>query len=132
MKIYRMSSDRDLRYMKILNTTLLTIFVILIAGSLFLLGIDFTRGILLGCSVVAINFFVSQKILARIVKDKKWQGWMLIVYLFKFSISMAILYAGVAIWNFNGWSIILGLSSIFVAVIISTVLRGIFLQDRAD
>jgi len=107
-----------------LNLSLMLIFVALVAGGYAAQGLDFAKATLVGCIVVAINFFLSQRLLGRLLVEKKMQAALLLSYLFKFALSVAILFFAVTRWNMDVIGLMLGLSSIFLSVVLSTFFRA--------
>ena len=111
------------RRVLVLNITLLVIFAVLILGGYWFQGLDFAKATLIGCTVVAINFFISQRLIARLIIEKKLQINLLITYIFKLGISILVLYYAVTTMRVDSVGLMLGLSSILFATVISTLLR---------
>ena len=107
----------------VLNITLLVIFAVLILGGYWFSGLDFAKATLIGCTVVAINFFISQRLIARLIIERKLQINLLITYIFKLGVSILILYYAVTSLRVDSVGLMLGLSSILFATVISTLLR---------
>ncbi len=107
----------------VLNVSLLLIFAILIGGGYAVEGVDFAKGTLIGCIVVAINFFVSQRLVGQLIIEKSVHPVLLLVYFFKLGASVLILFVAVVKYNFDKVGLMLGLSSIIFAVVLSTLVR---------
>ncbi|MFH2129825.1 MAG: ATP synthase subunit I [bacterium] len=107
-----------------LNLTLLLIFAGLIGGGYAFKGVDFAKGTLVGCIVVAINFFISQRLLGQLILEKKLQVRLLLSYLFKLTLSIVILFLAVTRLKVDLIGLMLGLSSIFFSVVLSTLFKG--------
>ena len=107
----------------VLNMTLLAIFAVLTLGGYWFRGLDFAKATLIGCTVVAINFFVSQRLIAKLIIERKLQATLLITYIFKLGFSVLILYYAVITLRVDSIGLMLGLSSILFATVISTLLR---------
>ncbi len=107
-----------------LNLSLLLIFAVLVGGGYLAQGLDFAKAILVGCIVVAINFFLSQRLIGQLMVEKKMRAALLLSYLFKFALSVTILFFAVTRWNMDLIGLMLGLSSIFLSVVLSTFFRG--------
>lgn len=106
-----------------LNLTLVSMFIILPLGAFFLMGLDFTKATLLGCLVVAINFFVSQRLIARVIVEKRIPIVSLLLYMLKLGISGLIIYLAIK-YKYDPWGLMLGLTSIFFATMIASLMRG--------
>ncbi len=106
-----------------LNLSLLFIFVVLIGGGYAAVGVDFAKGTLIGCVVVAINFFISQRLIGKLILEKKLQVNLLLSYFFKLALSIIILFLAVTRLKTDLIGLMLGLSSIFFAVVLSTILK---------
>jgi len=106
-----------------LNVSLLLVFAVLVGGGYAVEGLDFAKATLLGCIVVAINFFLSQRLLDRLFFEKKLRVSLVLSYLFKFALSVAVLFFAVTRWNMNVIGLMLGLSSIFLSVVLTTFFK---------
>jgi hypothetical protein len=119
----KMKDPIERRRVLILNLTLVAMFLILPIGGYFLMGLDFAKATLVGCLVVAINFFVSQRLIARVIVERKIPVMALFLYMLKLGISGLIIY--LAIKNdYDAWGLMLGLTSIFFATMIASLMRG--------
>ncbi len=107
----------------VLNLTLVGILALLPLGGYLVNGIDFAKATLVGCLVVAINFFVSQRLLGRVIRERTIPIALLMLYLGKLGISALIIYYAIK-YRMDPWGLMIGLSSIFWATIISSLMRG--------
>lgn len=107
-----------------LNLSLLAIFALLVGGAYAVEGLDFAKATLVGCIVVAINFFMSQRLIGKLILEKKLQARLLLSYLFKLTLSVVILFVAVTRLNMDPMGLMLGLSSIFLSVVLSTIFKG--------
>ncbi len=78
---------------------------------------------MIGCGVVAINFFISQRLIGKLILEKKLQINLLLSYFFKLTLSIVILFLAVTRLKVDLIGLMLGLSSIFLAVVLSTLLK---------
>lgn len=111
------------RKVLVLNAALLTVFGVFIAGSYWFRGVDFAKGTLLGCVVVAINFFISQRLVGQLMLEQSLKPGLLFIYLLKFGISGLIIFLAVTRWQIDIPGIMLGLSSILVASVATAFVR---------
>jgi hypothetical protein len=116
----------------IFNLALLAVFALLTVGGWWLGGVDFAKATLVGCIVVAINFFVSQRLVTQFIAERTARLNLLIVYLFKLAVSVLILFVAVTRLQLDPVGLMLGLSSIIVATVISTLLRGKTPETKPD
>ena len=107
----------------ILNVVTAAILMLFPAGGYLYGGLDFAKSTLIGCSIVAINFFVSEYILAKIILEKQPTIRLLSWYLAKLGASVVILFLAVNKWNADVVGLMLGLSSMFVSAMISSALK---------
>lgn len=107
----------------VLNMTLLAVFAVLVLGAYWLQGLDFAKATLIGCIIVAINFFVSQRLIAKLILGEKFQVQLLVTYFFKLIVSILILFVAVTKLKVDTVGLMLGLSSILIATVISTLLK---------
>lgn len=108
----------------IINTTLIIIFILMIISSYWYSGIDFAKATSVGCFIVAINFFVSQRLIARLITEKTLQISLLFAYIFKLTISALILFFAVTRLKLDPLGLMIGLSSILLAVVISAMFKS--------
>lgn len=106
-----------------LNISLILVFAVFIAGGYWFAGVDFAKGTLLGCFVVAINFFLSQRLVGQLLIEKTLKPALLIAYLFKFGLSGLILFLAITRWKIDIPGIMLGLSSVLIATVLSVFAR---------
>jgi hypothetical protein len=106
-----------------LNLSLLFVFAALCGGGYAVMGVDFAKGTLIGCVVVAINFFISQRLIGKLILEKKLQINLLLSYFFKLALSIVILFLAVTRLKVDLIGLMLGLSSIFLAVVLSTMIK---------
>ena len=124
-----MKDPIERRRVGILNLTLLGVFLLFTMSGYIAVGLDFAKAILIGCLVVAINFFVSQRLLGKVLQKGKIPAALLTLYLGKLGISAVIIYYAIK-YRMNPWGLMLGLSSIFLAVIFSSLMRGEAVSEK--
>lgn len=111
----------------VLNTSLLAIFALFILGGYWYGGLDFAKGTLIGCFVVAINFFLSQRLVGNLILEKSVKPYLVVAYLGKMAISVLILFVAVIKLEVHVVGLMLGLSSILFSSIASA-----FVKKRAE
>ena len=107
----------------VLNGSLVLIFVVFVLGGYWFGGLDFAKGTLVGCLVVAINFFVSQRLVGNLILEGSVKPHLLIAYLFKLAVSVIILFLAVVKWQLDVVGVMLGLSSVLLSSLVSTMVR---------
>jgi ATP synthase I subunit len=107
----------------VLNLSLVVIFVIFVAGGYWFGGLDFAKGTLIGCVVVAINFFVSQRLVGNLILEGTLKPGLLIAYFFKLAASVLILFIAVIKIQVSVVGLMLGLSSVLFSSLVSTFVR---------
>ena len=90
----------------------------------FISGIEFAKGTLLGVFMVALNFFGIQRIFGKVIKEKR--PIYFVSYIFKFLISIILLFVAVSVFQMDSWGIAFGLSSLFFAICVFVLAIGIF------
>ena len=113
MKPTQMGLRKDLRLKKI-NLVLLALFFTVTALGGLVFGLDFAKGALVGCVVVAINFYLSQYLLARLFLPNQAKVPVVIFYILKFGLSMALLLVSLIFFQIDIWGVMVGLSTLFV------------------
>ncbi len=107
----------------VLNTSLLVIFFLLLLGGYWFGGLDFAKGTLIGCIVVAINFFVSQRLVGNLILEKSVNPILVIAYLAKLAASVLILFIAVMKLHVDVVGLMLGLSSILFSSVATAFVR---------
>lgn len=107
----------------VLNLSLVLIFVAFVLGGYWFGGLDFAKGTLVGCLVVAINFFVSQRLVGNLILEGSLKPNLLVAYLLKLAVSVLILFIAVVKWQMDVVGLMLGLSSILFSSLVSTLVR---------
>ncbi|MDX2469944.1 MAG: hypothetical protein QNL04_05135 [SAR324 cluster bacterium] len=88
----------------------------------FALGLDLALGSLVGCVVVGLNFFLSQRVAAKILYDDAGTSFALIIYVFKLGASVVILFVAVQKFGIKLEGILIGLSTVVIGVLINSMM----------
>ncbi len=119
----KIKDPTDRKRLFVLNTSLLVIFTLLVLGGYWFGGLDFAKGTLIGCIVVAINFFVSQRLVGNLILEKTFNPILVIAYLSKLGASILILFIAIMKYDVNKIGLALGLSSILFSSIATAFVR---------
>ena len=84
-------------------------------------GLDLAKGALVGCLVVGLNLFISQRFAAKVIFEKSGISFALFIYIFKLGISILVLYIAINRFHMELLGIMLGLSSVVLAIFISSL-----------
>jgi len=106
---------------KRLNLTFFTLIPIISGLGWWLWGVDFGTGALVGCFVVGINLFISQRLVAKLLYDQSSKPLALLAYFFKIGLSVLILYIAVIKFKVDLMGVALGLSTIIISILISSL-----------
>ena len=123
MIMMKIKDPLEQKRLTVINLTVLCVFAAISLGGYLWMGLDFAKATLLGCAVVAVNFFVSQRLLGKVLLDKKVPPGMLLLYLGKLGIPGLVIYLAVSS-GMDPWGLMLGLSSVVIASLVSSLLRG--------
>jgi len=115
------NSPADAERLKKINLSLVVSFVLLIGAGRFAFGLDFAKGALVGCIVVAFNFYMSQYLLARLFIPGQPRGRLITFYIFKFGLSMAFLIVSLLHFKVDLWGVMAGLSTLFLITLLASV-----------
>ncbi len=114
-----MSSLREITKILIIVSLL-----IIVAGSPF--GLDFRLAILLGVGLVGLNFYITRRILMRVLLFKDLKRRMIILYLCKLGISAFILYVAIVYFELPGLGVLIGLSNIVITILVYSIKQALF------
>jgi len=104
-----------------LNLTLIAIFIILPILGFFWGGLDFAKATLVGCAVVAISFYMSQRMLRKVMSGHKAGMSVFISYIAKIAIIVTILFVAVQKYKMDVVGLLFGLSAIFFTTLVSAM-----------
>jgi len=102
---------------------LLAVSMALTGGGYLLVGIDFTLGVLLGSSLVGLNFLWSQRIFRRALRDPSLKTRLAVSFLLKFAITALVLFVAVLKFQMDPIGILVGVSSLFLAGLLYGIFR---------
>jgi len=107
-------NTKEAARLKRINLALLALFGVVIGPGGLAFGLDFGKGALVGCLVVAINFYFSQYLVARLFVPGQARFPVVVFYIIKFGLSMALLLVSLLYFNVDLWGVMAGLSTLFV------------------
>lgn len=107
----------------VLNVSLIGIFAAFVAGGYWYGGVDFAKGTLVGCLIVAINFFVTQRLVGNLLTEGSAKPVLVVAYLGKLALSALILFVAVIKLELNLVGIMLGLSSVVFSAMFSALVK---------
>lgn len=83
--------------------------------------LDFIFAVLLGLSVICLNFFLTRQILIKVLLRKDLKRRMLILYTIKLGISAVALYVAIVHFQFPGLGVLIGLSNIAITIFLYSI-----------
>lgn len=98
--------------MKRLNLMFYSLVPVVSGLGWWLWGVDFGLGALVGCIVVGMNLFISQRLVAKLLYNQSSKPLALLAYFFKIGLSVLILYIAVIKFKVDLMGVALGLSTI--------------------
>ena len=104
---------------------LITVSLLIVLGTAFF-KVDFVPGVLLGCLVVVLNFYLTRRILSRLMMFKDLKRRMLVLYLLKLGLSGIVLYLAIVQFRLPGLAILIGLSNILITMLVFAIKRTLF------
>ena len=108
--------------LKRLNLVMILSLIIINIATYFALGLDLALGSLVGCVVVGLNFFLSQRVAAKILYDEAGTSFALLIYVFKLGASVVILFVAVQKFGIRLEGILIGLSTVVIGVVINSMM----------
>jgi hypothetical protein len=88
--------------------------VLLIGGSFFWQGIDFSIGVLLGSGIVSLNLWWTRRVVFKALRDDHPKARLWISFLFKFGLTVVILFIAILRLNIDPVGILVGISSLVI------------------
>jgi len=99
-----------------------SIFLVLVTAFLHL---DLVPPVLLGCTVVGFNYFLTIKFVRKLLLEKKLQALDIIFILSKFGISVLVLFGALEYFELSANGLLIGISNVAIATIIFIIFRVI-------
>ncbi|MDT8447052.1 MAG: ATP synthase subunit I [bacterium] len=107
-----LQSDGERRRLKRTNWGLFGLMILVVGGGALAFGLDFGKGALVGSIVVAINFYLSQILLARLFKPGQARFPVAVFYILKLGLSMGFLFIAMSQFNIDLWGVMAGLTTL--------------------
>jgi len=104
---------------------LITVSLLIVLGTAFF-KVDFVPAVMLGCLVVVLNFYLTRRILSRLLVFKDLKRRMLVLYLLKLGLSGIVLYLAIVQFRLPGLAILIGLSNILITMLVFAIKRTLF------
>ena len=104
---------------------LITVSLLIVLGTAFF-KVDFVPAVLLGCLVVVLNFYLTRRILSRLMMFKDLKRRMLVLYLLKLGLSGIVLYLAIVQFRLPGLAVLIGLSNILITMLFFVIKRTLF------
>ncbi len=117
-----MTDPMEKAKLKRLNLVMILSLIIINIVTYFALGLDLALGSLVGCVVVGLNFFLSQRVAAKILYDEAGTSFALLIYVFKLGASVVILFVAVQKFGIRLEGILIGLSTVVIGVVINSMM----------
>ena len=104
---------------------LLAVSGVLVLGTVWL-RLDIIFAVLLGASVICLNFFLTRHVVLKFILHKNLKRRLLILYGIKFGLSGAVLYVAVVHFKLSGFGVLIGVSNIAIAIFIYAIKQSVF------
>ena len=104
---------------------LIAVSLLMVLGTAFF-KLDFVPAVLLGCLLVALNFYLTRRILLRLLLFKDLKRRMLVLFLLKLALSGIVLYLAIVHFQMPGLAVLIGLSNIVITLLIFLIKRTLF------
>lgn len=113
-----------------INRNFAIIAVLAVAGSFWLGGVDFGLGCLLGSAVVAINHYLTKRLVAKIIFDDGSKGLALAFFVLKLALALLVVVIAVVKLKADIGGVFIGLSTIVVAMLLSALEPKVDAQEK--
>ena len=121
----------ELKKIRLINRLLLLVLIMMVGGTSLGMGAAAAKGTLIGCCVVAGNYFISQQLLKKLMFSDKLPVFFIIFYVAKLGGAVAIICFSIK-FGVDLIGLIIGLSSFWITSILSVfVKRNKNFQDEA-
>lgn len=108
---------------QIIYRILVLVLTVLVGGTSLIMGEEAGKGALIGCCVVAVNYFISQEFLKKMMFSGHLPTYSIIFYVAKLAGSVAIIYLSIKI-GVNLIGLMIGLSAFWITSILSIFVKS--------
>jgi len=116
--------SKSLKQANFFQNLLLGVSIFLVLGTA-VLHLDLVPSVLLGCTVVGFNYFLTIKFVRKLLLEKKLQALDIIFILTKFGISVIVLFGALKYFEISPNGLLIGISNVAFATIIFIIFRVI-------
>ncbi len=101
---------------------LLAVSLLLVGGAYLWRGIDFSLGVLLGTTVVGLNFFWTGRVVRGALLHDRPRAHLAVIYSLKFGLTAVILFVAILQFGIDPLGILVGVSALVLAVSVVAVM----------
>ena len=103
---------------------LLIISIFLVLGTA-ILHLDLVPSVLLGCSIIGFNYFLTRKLVRKLLLDQKLQALDIVFIITKFGLSVIVLFGALYVFELSPNGLLIGISNVALATVIFTFFKVI-------
>ena len=96
---------------------LLIVSIFLVLGTA-ILHLDLVPSVLLGCSIIGCNYFLTRKLVRKLLLDQKLQSLDIVFIITKFGISVIVLFGALYVFELSPSGLLIGISNVALATVI--------------
>ena len=116
--------SKPIKQANFFRNILLAISILLVLGAA-ILRLDLVPSVLLGCTVIGFNYFLTIKFVRKLLLGQKIQALDIFFILTKFGISVTVLFGALNILDLPPNGILIGISNVVLATIVFTLFKVI-------
>ena len=103
---------------------LLIVSIFLVLGTA-ILHLDLVPSVLLGCTIIGFNYFLTRKLVRKLLLDQKLQALDIVFIITKFGISVIVIFGALYVFELSPNGLLIGISNVALATVIFTFFKVI-------
>ena len=105
------------------NLLVITSIILVFGTAIF--HLDLVPSVLLGCSIIGFNYFLTRKLVRKLLLDQKLQALDIVFIISKFALSVIVLFGALYIFELSPNGLLIGISNVALATVIFTFFKVI-------
>ena len=86
---------------------------------------DFALGVLCGCLIAWLNFFVLKRVFGKMFDGENPKSAWILIYVFKLALTFGMIYLSLIVFGAEVFGLLAGLSVLFVSILLFALLKTV-------
>ena len=117
-------NSKPIKQANFFQNLLLIISIFLVLGTA-ILHLDLVPSVLLGCTIIGFNYFLTRKLVRKLLLDQKLQALDIVFIITKFGISVIVIFGALYVFELSPNGLLIGISNVALATVIFALFKVI-------